>query len=53
MFVNTVIILIAKKKNFHCNFEKGISNAAEKFFPKMKIKYCIWHYKKSLKIKKK
>jgi len=34
MFVNIVIILIVKKKIFHCDFEKCISNAAEKIFHK-------------------
>jgi len=28
-------------KNFHCDFEKGISNTVEKIFPNINIKYCI------------
>ena len=28
-------------KIFHCDFEKGISNAAEKVFPNINIKYCF------------
>ncbi|ORX64275.1 hypothetical protein BCR32DRAFT_251198 [Anaeromyces robustus] len=39
-------------KNFHCDFEKGISNAVKKTFPDINIKYCIWHYKRSLEINK-
>ncbi|KAG4098573.1 hypothetical protein H8356DRAFT_1391706 [Neocallimastix lanati (nom. inval.)] len=38
---NTIIIL----KNFHCDYEKGISNAAEKIFTNINIKYYIWNYK--------
>ncbi|ORX63572.1 hypothetical protein BCR32DRAFT_251513 [Anaeromyces robustus] len=38
-------------KYFHCDFEKAISNAAEKVFPNINIKYCIWHYKRALKNK--
>jgi len=37
----------------HCDFERGISKAAKTIFPNTNIKYCIWHYKKSLKNKKK
>jgi len=36
----------------HCNFEKGISNAAIKIFPNITIKYCVWHYKRSLEVQK-
>ena len=39
-------------KYFHCDFEKGISNAVLKVFPSANIKYCIWHYKRSLEINK-
>jgi len=39
---NTIIT----PKNFHSNFEKGISNAEEKILPNINIKYCIWHYKR-------
>lgn len=39
-------------KYFHCDFEKGISNAVLKIFPSASIKYCIWHYKRSLEINK-
>ena len=45
---NTII----EPKNLHCDFEKGISKAAKTIFPNTNIKYCIWHYKKSLEIKK-
>ena len=36
----------------HYDFERGISKAAKTIFPNTNIKYCIWHYKKSLEIKK-
>jgi len=36
----------------HCDFERDISKAAKTIFPNTNIKYCIWHYKKSLEIKK-
>ena len=45
---NTIIT----PKNFHSNFEKGISNAEEKILPNINIKYCIWHYKRALEFKK-
>jgi len=38
-------------KYFHCDFERAISNAAEKVFPNINIKYCIWHYKRALEAK--
>jgi len=38
-------------KIFHCDFEKAISNAAEKVFINANIKYCIWHFKRALEIK--
>jgi len=41
---NTIVI----PNNFHCDFEKGISNAKEEIFPNINIKYCIWHYKRAL-----
>ena len=37
---------------FHCDFEIAISNAAKNIFPDINIKYCIWHYKRSLEVKK-
>jgi len=37
----------------HYDFEKGISNAAIKIFPNITIKYCVWHYKRSLEVQKK
>ena len=40
------------EKIFHCDFEIGISNAAENIFPNINIKYCIWHYKRLLMMKK-
>jgi len=45
---NTIITL----KKFHYDFEKGISNVLEKLFPKINIKYCIWHCKRALEFKK-
>lgn len=39
-------------KNFHCDFEKAISNAVLKIFPASNIKFCIWHYKRALEIQK-
>ena len=38
--------------NFHCDFERGISNAAKKVFPNINIRYCIWHYKRNLEVQK-
>ena len=40
-------------KIFHCDFEKAVSNAAQKIFINANIKYCIWHFKRALEIKKK
>ncbi|ORY38268.1 hypothetical protein LY90DRAFT_510921 [Neocallimastix californiae] len=40
------------EKIFHCDFEKGISNAVENIFPNINIEYCIWHYKRLLMTKK-
>ncbi|KAG4102671.1 hypothetical protein H8356DRAFT_1420950 [Neocallimastix lanati (nom. inval.)] len=45
---NTLITTI----NFHCDFEQGISNEAKNFFPNINIKYCVWHYKRSLEKQK-
>ncbi|KAG4105542.1 hypothetical protein H8356DRAFT_1405925 [Neocallimastix lanati (nom. inval.)] len=45
---NTLITTI----NFHCDFEQGISNVAKKVFPNINIKYCVWHYKRSLEKQK-
>ena len=39
------------QKYFHCDFERAISSAAESVFPNIDIKYCVWHYKRSLEIK--
>ena len=36
----------------HCDFENGISIAAIKIFPNITIKYCLWHYKRSLEVQK-
>jgi len=44
--------IITEPKNVHCDFEKGISKAVKKIFPNINIKYCIWHYKRLLEIKK-
>ncbi|KAG4090608.1 hypothetical protein H8356DRAFT_1431061 [Neocallimastix lanati (nom. inval.)] len=40
-------------KIFHCDFEKAVSNVAQKVFINANIKYCIWHFKRALEIKKK
>ena len=45
--------IIIEPKNLHYDFKKDISKAAKTIFPNTNIKYCIWHYKKSLEIKKK
>ncbi|KAG4090219.1 hypothetical protein H8356DRAFT_1431413 [Neocallimastix lanati (nom. inval.)] len=45
---NTLITTI----NFHCDFEQDISNASKKVFPNIDIKYCVWHYKRSLEKQK-
>ncbi|KAG4095787.1 hypothetical protein H8356DRAFT_1398299 [Neocallimastix lanati (nom. inval.)] len=49
-FSNNIII---SPINFHGDIEKGISNAAKKIFPQINIKYCVWHFKRSLEIQKK
>ncbi|ORY81110.1 hypothetical protein LY90DRAFT_500205 [Neocallimastix californiae] len=36
-------------KNLHCDFERAISNTAIIVFPDITIRYCIWHYKQSLR----
>jgi len=41
------------QKYFIAIFKKAISNAAEKVFINANIKYCIWHFKRALEIKKK
>ena len=41
--------IIITPKNFHCDFEKDISNTAKKVFPDINIKYCTWHYKKNIR----
>ena len=43
--------IIIEPKNLHCDFERGISKVAKTIFPNSNIKYCIWHYNKSLEIK--
>ncbi|ORX80794.1 hypothetical protein BCR32DRAFT_280238 [Anaeromyces robustus] len=45
---NTLITPI----NLYCDFEQGISNVAKKVFPEINIKYCVWHYKRSLEKQK-
>jgi len=35
-----------------CDFEKSISNASIKIFHNITIKYCVWHYKRSLEVQK-
>jgi len=44
--------IIITPKILHYNFEKDISNAAIKIFPNTTIKYCEWHYKRSLEVQK-
>jgi len=44
--------IIVTPKILHCDFEKGISNAAIKIFHNITIKYCVWHYKRSLEVQK-
>ncbi|ORX63274.1 hypothetical protein BCR32DRAFT_307873 [Anaeromyces robustus] len=44
--------IIITPKYFHCDFEKAISNAIKKTFPNINIRYCVWHYKRSLEINK-
>ena len=36
----------------HCDFEKSISNASITIFHNITIKYCVWHYKRSLEVQK-
>ena len=38
----------ASPKIFHCDFERAISNAVVNIFPNANIKYCVWHFKKTL-----
>jgi len=40
-------------KIFHCDFEKAISDTAQKVFINANIKYCLCHFKRVLEIKKK
>ena len=42
----------ATTTNLHCDFEIGISNAAKKIFPNIKIRFCVWHFKRSLEKQK-
>jgi len=44
--------IIIELKTLHCDFQRSISKTAKTIFPNTNIKYCIWHYKKSLEIKK-
>ena len=41
------------QKYFIAILKKTISNAAEKVFINVNIKYCIWHFKRALQILKK
>ena len=52
MRVNIIKILQLHQKILHCDFEKGISNAAIKIFPNITIKYCVWHFIRSLEVQK-
>jgi len=45
--------IIVTPKILHCDFEKSISNASIKIFHNITIKYCVWHYKRSLEVQKK
>ncbi|KAG4097789.1 hypothetical protein H8356DRAFT_940396, partial [Neocallimastix lanati (nom. inval.)] len=47
---NNNIIVIPKISR--CDFEKSISNASIKIFHNITIKYCVWHYKRSLEVQK-
>ncbi|KAG4091499.1 hypothetical protein H8356DRAFT_1430349 [Neocallimastix lanati (nom. inval.)] len=40
--------IIVTPKVLRCDFEKSISNASIKIFHNITIKYCVWHYKRSL-----
>ena len=42
----------ATPTNLHCDFEIGISNAAKKIFPDINIRFCVWHFKRSLEKQK-
>ncbi|KAG4089174.1 hypothetical protein H8356DRAFT_1345059 [Neocallimastix lanati (nom. inval.)] len=39
VFITRTYVKYLNKKKFHCDFEKGISNTAEKVFPKINTKY--------------
>jgi len=41
MGVNFSKSIVISPINFHCDFEKGISNIAKNFFPYINIKYCV------------
>ena len=45
--------IIIEPKNLYCDFERDIYKAAKTIFLNTNINYCIWHFKKSLEIKKK
>jgi len=42
--------IIVTPKVLRCDFEKSISNASIKIFHNITIKYCVWHYKRSLEV---
>ena len=44
--------IIVTPKVLRCDFEKGISNVSIKILLNITIKYCVWHYKKSLEVQK-
>ncbi|KAL6589824.1 hypothetical protein U3516DRAFT_771687 [Neocallimastix sp. 'constans'] len=59
IFKNTDLIIFQSPfqaylfSNYHKNiFTDGISNTAKKVFPNINIKYCVWHYKRSLEKQK-
>ena len=42
-----------KPQEFHCDLEMYISNAISVIFPRIKIRYCLWHMELTLKGKRK
>lgn len=36
----------------HIDFEKAKTNVIKKIFPNIKIRYCLWHFKRNLEIHK-
>lgn len=40
-------------KNFHCDFEEGLYQAALIVFPRINIKFCYWHFQQFMEKRRK